>query len=140
MLGHNDITTDTRSTMKVYASRDYKDDKYRSTNYVAVNAPEYLPTTPQNDEYTEQVVPANYFANSNFPVTQDVVKSTHDVGLPLMAGTYCPVRFNKGAEFLLVYPSGKLEDGYLIFLRDYEKDKSGERIEEVSDGCNQNAG
>ena len=136
MLNSNDITTDTRSTMKVYASRDYKDDKYRNTNYVAVNLPEYLPTTPQNDEYTEEVVPANYFANSNFPVTQDVVKSTNDITMPLLHGTNCPVRFNKGAEFLLVYPSGKIEDGYLIFIRDNEKDENGERIEEVNDGCN----
>lgn len=138
MLNSTDIINDTRSTMKVYASRDYKDDKYRSTNYVCVNSPEYLPTTPQNDEETEQVMPADYFVNSNFPVTQDVVTSTNDIGLPLMAGTYCPVRFNKGAEFLLVYPSGKLEDGYLIFLRDNIRDEANERIEEVNDGCNQN--
>ena len=138
MLNSTDIINDTRSTMKVYASRDYKDDKYRSTNYVCVNSPEYLPTTPQNDEETEQVMPADYFVNSNFPVTQDVVTTTNDIGLPLMAGTYCPVRFNKGAEFLLVYPSGKLEDGYLIFLRDNIRDEANERIEEVNDGCNQN--
>lgn len=133
MLGGNDITTDTRSTMKVYASRDYKDDKYRKTNYVSVNSPEYLPTTPQNDGTMEQVMPANYFANSNFPVTEgDIVTSSNDIGMPLMAGTYCPVRFNKGAEFLLVYPSGKIEDGYLIFIRD----NIGNGSEEVDDGCN----
>lgn len=139
MLSQGDITTDTRSTMKVYASRDYKDDKYRSTNYVCINSPEYLPTTPQNDEETEQVMPANYFVNSNFPVTEEVVTSTNDLALPLMAGSVCPVRFNKGAEFLLVYPSGKIEDGFLIFLRDKIEDENGDRIEEVNDGCNQNA-
>lgn len=139
MLNQYDITTDTRSTMKVYASRDYKDDKYRSTNYVSVNSPEYLPTTPQNDEKSEQVMPSNYFVNSNFPVTADKITSTNDIGLPIMAGTYCPVRFNKGAEFLLVYPSGKLEDGFLIFLRDNVRDETGNRIEEVNDGCNQDA-
>ena len=139
MMDHSDITTDTRSTMKVYASRDYKDDKYRKTNYVAINSPEYLPTTPQNDEETEQVVPSGYFVNSNFPITQEVVKSTNDIQMPLLAGSYCPVRFNKGAEFLLIYPSGKLEDGYLLFLRDNEVDENDEKIEEVNDGCNENA-
>lgn len=134
-----DIITDTRSTMKVYASRDYKDDTYRKTNYVCINMPEYLPTTPQNDEEAETVVPSEYFVNSNFPVTQDVVKTTNDIPLPLMSGTVCPVRFNKGAEFLLIYPTGKIEEGYLVFIRDYEEDEEGNRIEEVDDGCNKDS-
>jgi len=112
-----------RAMMKVYAARDYKDDDYRKDNYVEVNLPEYLPTTPKNDEYTEMVIPADYFANQNFPVTQDVVESKHCTGLPLLRGTVCPVRFNKGAEFILYYPTGKLEEGYLVFLCDVEKEE-----------------
>lgn len=135
MLSQQEITTETRSVMKVYASRDYKDDNYRSTNYVCINSPEYLPTTPKNDESTEQVMPANYFANKNFPVTAEVVKSSNDIAMPLMNGTYCPVRFNKGAEFLLLYPSGKLEDGFLVFLRDNDPGKDEDIDKEVDDGC-----
>lgn len=118
----NNITSTIRSQMKVYAARDYIDVDRRIDNYVQVNVPEYLPTTPQDDQYTDIVIESGYFANSNYPVTQDVVKSVHYLTLPIMKGTYAPVRFKKGAEFLLIYPTGKVEEGFLIFIADKEED------------------
>ena len=116
------ITKSTRAQMKVYAARDYIDITRRLDNYVEVNVPEYLPTTPQDDKYTDIAIESNFFLNTNYPVTQDVIKAIHYMKLPLMAGTYAPVRFKKGAEFLLIYPTEKVEEGYLIFLSDKKED------------------
>ena len=119
----NNITSAQRSQMKVYAARDYIDVVRRIDNYVQVNVPEYMPTTPQDDKYSEIAIQSDYFANTNYPVTQDIVKAVHYLTLPIMHGTYAPIRFRKGAEFLLVYPTGKVEEGYLIFLRDKKEEK-----------------
>ena len=116
-----DITSQIRGQMKVYAAREYEDDTYRTTNYVEVNIPEYLPTTPQDDSNTVLVVESNYFVNSNYPVTQDALEIAHSLSLPLKKGTIAPLCFHKGAEFLLTYPTGKIEEGYLEFLADKEE-------------------
>ena len=111
------ITDPNRALMKVYAARDYIDDKCRLNNTVDVNIPEYIPTAPQNSEYTNLAVTGQYFVNKNYPVTQSVIQSRHSMMLPLMQGTYCPHVFNKGTSFLLVYPTGKIEEGKLIYMQ-----------------------
>lgn len=120
----NRFTSTERTVMKVYAARDYIDITRRTDDTVEVNLPEYMPTQPQDNQYTDIVVQSNYFVNDNYPVTQDTIKALHYLKLPLMHGTICPVRFNKGAEFLLLYPTGKVEEGHLIFLHDKEKDET----------------
>lgn len=124
----NEITAVERAQMQVYAARDYVDDDYRRTDTVEVNMPEYLPTTPQNDEYTNIVLPTNYFINKNYPTTEQVLKNNHCLGLPLIHGTYCPVRFHKGAVFILYYSTGKIEEGALQFLRDVDPEEEDEDI------------
>lgn len=117
------IISQGRNMMKVYAARDYIDITCRHDNYVQVNAPEYLPTVPQDDKYTELTITPEYFANKNFPVTTNVIKSLHYLTLPILHGTPAPVRFNKGAEFLLIFPTGKVEEGYLVFMKDKDPDE-----------------
>ena len=112
-----------RGIMKVYSSRKYIDDTYRKDNYVEVNLPEYVPNIPQDNEYAEIALPRKYFKNENYPSTRDVIKELHYLKLPLLHGTICPVRFNKGAEFLLIYPTGKLEEGFLLWIKDKDEDE-----------------
>lgn len=109
-----------RGMMKVYVARDYLDWTYRVTNTVQVNLPEYVPTIPQDDKFTEIPVDADYFVNENYPVTQDIIKSVHCLDLPILKGTPAPVKMKKGAEYMLVYPTGKIEEGYLVFIRHKE--------------------
>lgn len=120
MTNVNGILRPDRGMMKVYVARDYKDDKYRKTNKVQVNLPEYMPTVPQDDQYTETIVERGYFLNENYPVTQEVIRSVHYLELPIVKGTYAPIRMRKGTEFLLLYPTGKIEEGSLIFIRHKE--------------------
>lgn len=115
-----------RGMMKVYSSRKYIDDKYRKDNFVEVNLPEYVPTTPQDNEYSEIALPKKYFINTNYPATRDVIKEPHFLKLPILHGTMCPVRFNKGAEFLLIYPTGKIEEGFLLYIKDKEEEEDEE--------------
>lgn len=122
------LTSTERLQMKVYAARDYVDDTARWNNTVEVNIPEYMPTVPQDDKSNDIIIESGYFLNSNYPVTQDLITAKHYLTLPLLAGTYAPVRFHKGAEFVLHYPTGKVEEGYLIFIKDKDpdEDKEGE--------------
>ena len=117
------IVSADRGTMKVYAARDYIDADYRKTNYVEVNAPEFLPTTPKDDEEVDFELPKvkDYVLNCNYPELRETVSIQHFISLPIYKGTYAPVRFNKGAEFLLIYPTSQLEAGSLIFIQDVEK-------------------
>ena len=114
----NSITARSRGMMKVYAARDYVDNNYRRTNYVEVNLPEFMPTTPLDNAVVDLNLDQNYFCNKNFPKTEDSIKISHYLTLPLHQGTNTPVRFHKGAEFLLLYPTGKIEDGFMIYLKD----------------------
>ena len=124
------IISQGRNMMKVYAARDYLDITSRHDTYVQVNVPEYLPTVPQDDKYTSITISPDYFANKNFPVTANVIKSVHYLTLPLLTGVRTPVRFNKGAEFLLIFPTGKVEEGYLVFIKDKEKDEDKNKKKE----------
>lgn len=121
------IISQGRNVMKVYAARDYKDIKRRVDNMIQVNLPEYFPTVPKDDKYTELAINPDYFVNKNFPVTTNVVKSPHYLILPLLPGTTAPVRFNKGAEFMLFYPTGKIEEGYLLFMKDKDPDEDKDK-------------
>lgn len=117
------IISKDRLIMKAYAARDYKDITHRTDDKVQVNVPEYMPTIPQDDKSSNLTIEAGYFANENYPITAGVLKSEHCLELPLLYGTRAPVRFNKGAEFLLIFPTGKIEEGFLVFIRDKEKEK-----------------
>ena len=132
----NPIVSGDRCFMKVYVARDYIDEDYRKTDVIEVNIPEYLPTVPQDDQYTEMVAEKGYFKNLNWPITQEVIRSTHYMKFPIMNGTYAPVRMRKGAEFMLCYPTGKIDDGYLIFMRhkdDVELEEKGGTTYAASD-------
>lgn len=114
-----------RAIMKVYAARDYKDITHRTDRKVQVNIPEYMPTIPQDDKSTNLTIESGYFLNENYPITAGILESSHALELPLLEGSRAPVRFNKGAEFILFFPTGKVEEGFLIFIADKEKDKEG---------------
>ena len=133
MLGQNYTVAEggLRGTMHVYAARDYRDANYRKDDNVEVNAPEYMPTTPQNAEFVNISIPKTYFANKNFPATRPTIKSLHFMRVKILEGTRCPARFNKGAEFILIYIGGKVEDGRLIFIKDRLKTDDEETPDDV---------
>lgn len=101
---------------KVYAARAYTPSNPRLDRYVDVNAPDHLPTIPKDDQETMMTLSTSYFGNENFPVNQTIVTNTHHLSLPLVQGTRCPAIFPKGTPFLLICPTEKLEEGYLIYL------------------------
>lgn len=115
-MTNQDITNASRGMMQVYAARDYFGARQRSTDFVEVNFPEYVPTVPQNDKTSKIVLIPNYFVNDNFPSCQGTITANNFLTLPLAGGTTCPTEFPKGTKFLLLYPTGKLEEGFLIFL------------------------
>lgn len=101
---------------KVYASREYTPESPRTDHFVEVNLQEYMPTLPQDGNYTNVALQSGYFVNSNYPNTTGTVKSVHYMKLPLLAGTTCPVIFPKGTSFLLFTPTTKIEEGYLLYI------------------------
>lgn len=101
---------------KVYASRDYTPSNPRTTNRVEVNLPDYMPTVPQDGNYTNISVQTGYFVNNNYPNATGTVKSVHYMALPLLKGTVCPTLFSKGTVFLLFTPTTKIEEGYLLYV------------------------
>lgn len=101
---------------KVYAARDYDEKNPRMDNYVEVNIPDYMPTIPQDGEFTNISVRSGYFVNSNFPNAAGTIKSVHGIKLPLLKGTRCPIYFDKGTMFLLFTPTTKIEEGYLLYI------------------------
>ena len=101
---------------KVYASRDYDLTTRRVDEYVEVNLPEYMPTIPQDGNYTNYAITTGYFVNENYPNAAGVVKSVHYIKLPILRGTICPVIFPKGSVFLLFTPTDKIEEGYLVYV------------------------
>jgi len=112
----NTIKTTDKQVMKVYAARDYDLKHPRLTNYVDINIPEYTPTIPRDDKFEMIGISSNYCANSNFPINDTSVEVTHYITLPLLRGTQCPVYFNKDTPFLLFTPTGRLEEGYLLYM------------------------
>lgn len=107
---------------KVYAARAYTPEKPRTTKFVEINDPHHLPTIPKDDKKTETILSSDYFINENFPVTQKVVTNMHYLSLPLLEGTPCPAIFPKGTIFLLICPTEKLEEGFLLYISDTEVD------------------
>ena len=98
--------------MKVFAARAYTFLNPRETNYVDVNIPEVLPTVPQDNQSSVIAIANGYTANSNYPVG----RTSHSLSLPLLRGTTCPVIFRKSTPFLLFSPTGKYEEGYLLYI------------------------
>lgn len=105
-----------KNIMKAYAARAYTILNPRKTNYIEVNVPEYVPTLPKDNNIVNMTVSGSYFVNTNYPITQGRVITTHAIELPLARGTNCPTLFDKGTTFLLLIPNTKIEEGYLIYL------------------------
>lgn len=111
------ITSAERGMMKVYASHAYTAGSPRTTDYVDVNIPEYAPTIPQDESYSLVNSSSQYFTNTNYgSKSSGSVELAHHISIKLARGTCCPTVFPKGTEFLLFYPSGKIEEGVLIYL------------------------
>lgn len=110
------ITTPDKQVMQVYAARDYDLKHPRLTNSVEINIPEYTPTIPRDDKFEMVGISPSYCVNRNFPVSDTNVKITHYITLPLLRGTQCPVYFDKDTPFLLFTPTGRIEEGYLIYM------------------------
>lgn len=107
------IDTANKQILKVYAARTY--DKYNPCyGYVEINVPEYLPSTPKNNGSERFGLNKNLFANKNYPATSKYVTISHSINLKILKGTSYSRYFSKGTQFLLLTPSGEIEDGYLI--------------------------
>lgn len=110
------IKSTTRGMMKVYASHAYTEASPRKTDYVDVNIPEFAPTVPQDDQQSYVSSSNSYFTNSNFNGSASMTQMAHQISIKLARGTCCPTVFPKGTEFLLMFPTGKIEEGVLIYM------------------------
>ena len=110
------IDAPSKQVLQVYAARTYDYKNPRFTNYVEVNVPEYVPTIPRDNAYETLGLASTFCANKNFPVNNTSIKVTHYLTLPLLRATQCPVYFPKDTPFLLFCPSGKIEEGYLLYI------------------------
>ncbi len=115
-MANSTFTRATRQIMKVYAARAYTPKRPRLTNFVEVNIPEFSPTIPKDDQYELVGLNGSFFANRNYPTTVPQVKLAHCLNLPLLRGTSCPVYFEKDTPFLLILPTLKIEEGYLLYI------------------------
>ena len=109
------IDTANKQILKVYAARTY-DEYYPCYGYVEVNVPEYLPSTPQNNGTEQFGLNRRLFANTNYPSISKSVNISHSLNLKILKGTSYSRYFPKGTEFLLLTPSGEIEDGYLMMI------------------------
>lgn len=105
-----------KQIIKVYSAKEYTEKEPRPDGYCDINIPEYAPTVPKDDKYTNIALNSNYFVNTNYPNTNGVIKLTHYVTLPLLKGTTCPSILSKGTPFLLFTPTTKIEEGYLLYI------------------------
>lgn len=105
-----------QQVMKAYAARAYTIINPRTTKYVEVNVPEYTPTLPKDNQNVNVSISGSYFVNTNYPITQGVVTTTHALSLPILSATTCPYTFPKGTQFLLLVPTKKIEEGYLLYI------------------------
>ena len=102
--------------MKVFSAKAYTYINPRETNYVEVNIPEALPTVPQDSDSNVISINAGYTANTNYPIGKTSITVSHSLSLPLLRGTTFPTIFSKGTPFLLFTPTGKYEEGYLLYI------------------------
>ena len=109
------IDTANKQILKVYAARTYNK-WHPCTGYVEINVPEYLPSTPQNNGTEQFGLNKRLFANTNYPAISKAVNISHSITLKILQGTEYSRYFSKGTEFLLLTPSGEIEDGYLIMI------------------------
>ena len=105
----------TKQVMWAYAARNYTVENPRTTKYVEVNIPEAIPTIPQDDKYNRISLSNSYFVNTNFPRVQATATNSHYYSLPLLSGTTCPTIFGKGTKFMVLSPTERIEDAYLIY-------------------------
>lgn len=103
---------------KVYAARAYTPERPRIDKYVEINDPDHLPTIPQDDRKTKSILTQKYALNENFNITQREIINVHFLAMPLLQGTPCPAIFPKGTQFMLICPTEKLEEGFLIYISD----------------------
>ena len=104
------------TVLKAYSARDYTHRHPRTTKYVEVNLPDILPTVPKDNHSSTMSIQGGYTANTNYPIGKRTITISHCLKLPLLSGTSCPVVFKKGTPFLLFTPTGKAEEGYLLFI------------------------
>lgn len=109
------IQTNNKQIMKVYSAKNYTK-KHPCTGTVEFNAPEFLPSTPMDNGKEYIGLHRNIFVNTNYPVISSHVEISHSIELPILAGTNYPTVFSKGTPFLLLTPTGEIEDGYLIYI------------------------
>ena len=81
---------------------------------IMVNLPDLFPLIPQDDQYEDIVVPGTC-KNENFPRCTGKIRLLHYHIFPLVGGTSVP-NYGRGSEFLLICPTGKLDDGRLLYL------------------------
>ena len=121
----NAIKNDNKQVMKVYAAKSYtnlpwKQDeitgKLPPINYILVNIPEYTPTVPNDDSYEQLGLSGSFFENQNFPSTAGTIKMNHCITLPLVRGSRNPPDIPYGTPLLLLMPTNKIEEGYLIYI------------------------
>ena len=126
-MGRLDNATQTynKQVMKVYAAKSYKDLPWRQNCQtgelppvikILVNIPEYAPTVPQDDSYEQLGLSGSFFENQNFPSTAGTVKMNHCLSLPLLRGSRNPPDIPYGTPLLLLMPTNKIEEGYLIYI------------------------
>lgn len=109
------IQTNNKQIMKVYSAKNYTKN-HPCTGRVEFNAPEFLPSTPMDNGKEYIGLHRNIFVNTNYPVISSHVEISHSIELPILAGTNYPTVFSKGTPFLLLTPTGEIEDGYLIYI------------------------
>lgn len=109
------IDTANKQILKVYAARTY-DRWHPCVGNVEINVPEYLPSTPQDISTEQYGLNKRLFANINYPIISRTVSISHSINLRILKGTAYSRYFPKGTEFLLLTPSGEIEDGYLIMV------------------------
>lgn len=122
MTENTALQTLNKQVMKVYAAQTYTE-LYTTKHYdhittikIKINLPEYSPTTPKGSG-TEQIgLSGNLFKNNNFPKTGGTVKMNHCLELPLLRGSDFPKTINMGDALLLIMPTNKPEEGYLIYI------------------------
>ena len=68
------------------------------------------------DSYEQLGLSGSFFENQNFPSTAGTVKMNHCLTLPLLRGSRNPPDIPYGTPLLLLMPTNKIEEGYLIYI------------------------
>ncbi len=110
----NTLKSNEKQILIAYAARDYNIIYPRTSQYVEVNIPEFLPAIPKDNKEEKISLSPNMFINTNFPNTDNQVILSHCISLPILSGTICPTYFSKGTKFIVIKTTEDIEDSYLI--------------------------